>query len=276
MFAARNGNVDAIKVLLDHKADVNAKEKLRGTTALMWAAEQVHPEAVKALVAAGADVGAATNHDTKGARAYLAPSVAARRIRRKARAAWGGWPRAAAWPGPGAAPAAAGGDQASRDRRGAAALRSCGAGRRDADVAGELVPPRRCRPAAEGEVDVQAADDAAAAAFLRTPDRYRWRRSYAAGVRGSAGLSRMRQGPVGRGRQRESSHALRLDRAAHGHPEPALQAGFLSARKGRESQHLQQRRLEPAVHRHRQPQYRRRRLSGAQAGHGSSGFHQGC
>ena len=41
MLAARTGNLDAIKVLLDHKADVNAKDKLRGTTALMWAAEQV-------------------------------------------------------------------------------------------------------------------------------------------------------------------------------------------------------------------------------------------
>ena len=47
MLAARNGSVDAIKVLLDHKADVNATDKLRGTTALMWAAEQVHPDAVK-------------------------------------------------------------------------------------------------------------------------------------------------------------------------------------------------------------------------------------
>src|SRR4029079_2927357 len=35
--------------------NVNAKEPLRGTTALMWAAEQKHPEAVKALLAAGAD-----------------------------------------------------------------------------------------------------------------------------------------------------------------------------------------------------------------------------
>ena len=47
MFAARNGRVDAIRVLLDHKAEVNAREKLRGTTALMWAAEQSHPAAVK-------------------------------------------------------------------------------------------------------------------------------------------------------------------------------------------------------------------------------------
>ena len=38
MVASRTGNVDAIKVLLDHGADVNAKETLRGTTALMWAA----------------------------------------------------------------------------------------------------------------------------------------------------------------------------------------------------------------------------------------------
>jgi ankyrin repeat protein len=35
MFAARNGRVDAIRVLLDHKAEVNVREKLRGTTALM-------------------------------------------------------------------------------------------------------------------------------------------------------------------------------------------------------------------------------------------------
>jgi ankyrin repeat protein len=34
---------------------VNLREKLRGTTALMWAAEQRHPEAVKILLASGAD-----------------------------------------------------------------------------------------------------------------------------------------------------------------------------------------------------------------------------
>ena len=42
-------------MLVEAGADVNAKEPLRGTTALMWAAEQKHPEAVKALLAAGAD-----------------------------------------------------------------------------------------------------------------------------------------------------------------------------------------------------------------------------
>jgi len=78
MYASRNGNPAAIKVLLDAKADVNAKEKLRGTTPLMWATDQTHPEAVKMLVAAGADVAATSNFTTKGNRAYLAPSIAAR------------------------------------------------------------------------------------------------------------------------------------------------------------------------------------------------------
>jgi len=78
MFASRNGNVAAVKALLDSKADVNAKETLRGTTALMWAVEQSHPEAAKVLIEHGADVKAATNPDTKGNKAYLAPSVQAR------------------------------------------------------------------------------------------------------------------------------------------------------------------------------------------------------
>jgi len=52
MLAARNGRVDVLKRLLAAGADVNAREGLRGTTALMWAAEQRHPEAVKTLLAA--------------------------------------------------------------------------------------------------------------------------------------------------------------------------------------------------------------------------------
>jgi ankyrin repeat protein len=78
MLAARNGNVDALTVLLNHKADVNATDQLRGTTALMWASEQNHPEAVKLLIARGASVSAASAVDTKGNRAYLAPSVSQR------------------------------------------------------------------------------------------------------------------------------------------------------------------------------------------------------
>ena len=42
MMASRSGNLEAVKALLDHGAQVNAKENLRGTTAIMWAAEQGH------------------------------------------------------------------------------------------------------------------------------------------------------------------------------------------------------------------------------------------
>ena len=38
MTAARSGNVEALRVLLAHGADVNAQERWMGETALMWAA----------------------------------------------------------------------------------------------------------------------------------------------------------------------------------------------------------------------------------------------
>jgi ankyrin repeat protein len=78
MMAARNGNVAALRVLLDHKSDPNLKEKLRGTTALMWAVEQSHPEAVKLLIERGADFKAATAPDTRNSRLNIAPTVAQR------------------------------------------------------------------------------------------------------------------------------------------------------------------------------------------------------
>ena len=46
MFAARNGNPDVIRLLVEAGVNVNAREPVRGTTALMWAVEQRHPEAV--------------------------------------------------------------------------------------------------------------------------------------------------------------------------------------------------------------------------------------
>ncbi|HLJ14518.1 MAG TPA: ankyrin repeat domain-containing protein, partial [Bryobacteraceae bacterium] len=54
MTAARLGQIDVMKMLLDHGARVNAREKKFGQTALMWAAG--HPDAVRLLVARGADV----------------------------------------------------------------------------------------------------------------------------------------------------------------------------------------------------------------------------
>src|SRR5580658_1760075 len=78
MLVARTGNLDAIRLLLAQHADVNAKDKLRGTTALMWATEQLHPEAVKLLVEQGASVSVATNIDTRNSRNNLANTVTQR------------------------------------------------------------------------------------------------------------------------------------------------------------------------------------------------------
>jgi uncharacterized protein len=75
MYASRNGSPEAVKLLIDRGAEVNAREKIRGTSALMWAVSEAHPEAVKILLDRGADFRAASNPDTKGARAYLAPSI---------------------------------------------------------------------------------------------------------------------------------------------------------------------------------------------------------
>jgi ankyrin repeat protein len=75
MMAARSGSVPALQVLVDHHADVNLKENLRGTTALMWAADQDHPDAVRFLTEHGADVNAATAPDTRNSRLNIAPTV---------------------------------------------------------------------------------------------------------------------------------------------------------------------------------------------------------
>jgi ankyrin repeat protein len=56
MSAARAGNPDAIKVLVAHGADVNVKESSLNQTALMWAAAAGNTAAVKVLVEVGADL----------------------------------------------------------------------------------------------------------------------------------------------------------------------------------------------------------------------------
>jgi ankyrin repeat protein len=58
MVAARLGNVEVVKALLAHGADPNAKEASHGQTALMWAAAEAHPDVVRLLLGAHADVGA--------------------------------------------------------------------------------------------------------------------------------------------------------------------------------------------------------------------------
>jgi ankyrin repeat protein len=93
MFAARNGNVALITRLVAARVDVNAREELRGTTALMWAAEQRHPEAVKALLAAGADPAISTG-PAGLPQNYMAPRVNVAAVQqareRRARAAAAG------------------------------------------------------------------------------------------------------------------------------------------------------------------------------------------
>jgi ankyrin repeat protein len=60
MTCARTGAADAVRLLAERGADVNARESHRGQTALMWAAGARQLDAVKVLVARGADVNAAS------------------------------------------------------------------------------------------------------------------------------------------------------------------------------------------------------------------------
>src|SRR5215213_5317803 len=56
MTAARSGSVQTVTLLIDHRADVNAAERVRGQTALMWAVDQRHAPIVHTLLARGANV----------------------------------------------------------------------------------------------------------------------------------------------------------------------------------------------------------------------------
>jgi ankyrin repeat protein len=58
MIAARTGNLDAVKLLIDHQSAVNAAEEFRGQTPLMFAAAENHPQVVKFLIDHGAQVNA--------------------------------------------------------------------------------------------------------------------------------------------------------------------------------------------------------------------------
>ena len=54
MSAALTGNVGAVQVLLDHEADVNARERAHGQTPLMFAAWENRPKIIRRLIAHGA------------------------------------------------------------------------------------------------------------------------------------------------------------------------------------------------------------------------------
>src|SRR5262249_16378849 len=62
--AARRGHLDAVRFLLEHGANPNAREEGDNTYPLHWAAAQGHVEVVRALLDAGGDVhGAGDAHE---------------------------------------------------------------------------------------------------------------------------------------------------------------------------------------------------------------------
>jgi uncharacterized protein len=60
MTCARTGNAEAVRELLEFGAAVQGKEPAQNQTALMWAAAEKHPDVVKVLIDAHADVRART------------------------------------------------------------------------------------------------------------------------------------------------------------------------------------------------------------------------
>ncbi len=60
MTCAKTGAVEAVRLLVEFGAQVNATEPTQNQTAIMWAAAERHPEVVSALIAAHADLKAAS------------------------------------------------------------------------------------------------------------------------------------------------------------------------------------------------------------------------
>jgi len=63
MLASNLGSLEIAKLLIDKGADVNAVERFRGQTALMWAAAENRPDLVELLVKHKADVSVRAVHD---------------------------------------------------------------------------------------------------------------------------------------------------------------------------------------------------------------------
>ncbi len=61
MIASNTGSIRAVSLLVEHGAEVNARETLGGQTALMWAVAEKHSEVARLLVQHGADVHARSN-----------------------------------------------------------------------------------------------------------------------------------------------------------------------------------------------------------------------
>jgi ankyrin repeat protein len=74
MMAARTGRIPVMAALLEKGVKVDEKERLRGTTALMWAAANSNADAVRFLISKGADVSARSGTTAPGRAPYLAPA----------------------------------------------------------------------------------------------------------------------------------------------------------------------------------------------------------
>jgi uncharacterized protein len=62
MTCARTGNAEAVRRLIAGGVDLNAKEPAQGQTALMWAAAEHHPDVVRVLIEAKANANARTKN----------------------------------------------------------------------------------------------------------------------------------------------------------------------------------------------------------------------
>ena len=60
MTATHTGKAEAVRSLLKHGADANARERIKGQTALMWALWQHHDDVTRALIEGGASITAAS------------------------------------------------------------------------------------------------------------------------------------------------------------------------------------------------------------------------
>jgi ankyrin repeat protein len=92
MLAARTGKTDAVRLLVEARADVNAKENWGGTTALMWAVAEGHAEAARLLIAASADVDARSHYvAAANGRGFEGRTPAASRTEEKVEEFASGW-----------------------------------------------------------------------------------------------------------------------------------------------------------------------------------------
>ena len=263
MLAARNGNLDAIKVLLDHNADVNAKEKLRGTTALMWAAEQGIRDAVKLLIDHGADVAAVQSDSRRPARAIIWRNPVTQRLNSALRR--GQRTRAV--------PRLARGTRSVPDAPATAGRRPLRLERQPRQTAAARAAEARTRRPGRGSRQLARTSlSSGRSEIWRLRGGWRNRRlrlwhSAEPRCTDGGGLTPLvlaaredclecAKASARRGRQRQPDHQLRLDPAADGDPEPALQARRVPARPRRQSEHRQQGRLDAAVPGHRQSQHR--------------------